>query len=80
MRCWVVSTMVFADKQIRVRSTQCASNSSQAGARAFNIHQIVAKAARRVEACVFCFIDPPGNSFCFGISGLEKDLHSDDPL
>ena len=63
--------MVFADNKLEVRSIQCAPDSSQADIRAFSVHQIVAIAAREYEACVFCFIDPLGKSFLFGISWLE---------
>ena len=27
-----------------------------------------------------CFIDTPGNSFLFSVSGFEKGWHSDDPF
>ena len=64
--------MVFADSKLGVRNMQCAPDSSQANARAFSVHQIVAIAAREHEACVFWFIDSPSNSFLFGISGHVK--------
>ena len=68
------------DKQIRVRSIQCAPNSSQANARAFSIHPIVARAARDHDAYTFCFITPPYDPFLLGISVFETCEYSDDPF
>ena len=63
--------MVFADKKLGVRSTQCAPNSSQAIARAFSMQRIVAIAAREHEDCVFCFIDPVAGHLCLASVGLK---------
>ena len=69
MPCGVVSPMLSADNKLRVRSIQCAPDSSQANSRAFSIHEIVAIAAREHEACVLSFMDAFGNAFLFGIIG-----------
>ena len=54
------------------------TSSGRASGKIPNEYTVTRGGGNRLDNCNLCFIDTPGNSFFFGISGLEKGQRSDD--